>query len=143
MRDLEVQLERLKRSCYATLRNFCMDARLREGIRLFNEGRFFESHETLEQFYLETEDGHKPFLEGLIELAVAFRLYTDFGEIKGPVRMIYQALIRFENYPASHLEIRVRDLSESMEAWAKEADEAGKTVSSIPKIPVQGFSPDS
>jgi predicted metal-dependent hydrolase len=120
-----------------------VDARLREGIRLFNEGRFFESHETLEQFYQETEDADKPFLEGLIELAVAFRLYTDFGEIKGPVRMIYHALIRFENYPSSHLEIRVKDLSESMEAWAKEADRAGKPVSSIPKIPVQGFSPDS
>jgi len=118
-----------------------MDARLREGIRLFNERRFFESHETWEQFYQETDDAHKPFLEGLIELAVAFRLYTDFGEIKGPVRMIYQALIRFENYPSSHLEIRVKDLSESMEAWAKGMDAAEKRVSSIPKIPVQGVSP--
>ena len=119
-----------------------MDARLREGIRLFNERRFFESHETWEQFYQETDDAHKPFLEGLIELAVAFRLYTDFGEIKGPVRMIYQALIRFENYPSSHLEIRVKDLSESMEAWAKGMSSAGKAVGSIPRIPVQGVSPD-
>lgn len=119
-----------------------MDARLRDGIRLFNERRFFESHEIWEQFYQETEDAHKPFVEGLIELAVAFRLYTDFGEIKGPVRMIYQALIRFENYPSSHLEIRVKDLSESMEAWAKGMDATGKAFSSIPKIPVQGVSPD-
>jgi predicted metal-dependent hydrolase len=117
-----------------------MDARLREGIRLFNESRFFEAHETLEQFYQETEDANKPFLEGLIELAVAFRLYTDFGETKGPVRMIYQALIRFENYQSSHLEIRVKDLSESLERWAKEADTAGMPLSNIPKIPVQGFS---
>ena len=119
-----------------------MDARLRDGIRLFNERRFFESHEIWEQFYQETEDAHKPFVEGLIELAVAFRLYTDFGEIKGPVRMIYQALIRFENYPSSHLEIRVKDLSESMEAWAKGVEAAGKAVSPIPKIPVQGVSAD-
>jgi len=119
-----------------------MDARLREGIRLFNERRFFESHEIWEQFYQETEDAHKPFVEGLIELAVAFRLYTDFGEIKGPVRMIYQALIRFENYPSSHLEIRVKDLSESMEAWAKGMDATGKAFSSIPKIPVQGVGAD-
>jgi predicted metal-dependent hydrolase len=119
-----------------------MDARLREGIRLFNQRRFFESHETWEQLYQETDDAHKPFLEGLIELAVAFRLYADFGEIKGPVRMIYQALIRFENYPSSHLEIRVKDLSASMEAWAKGMDATGKAGSSIPKIPVQGISPD-
>lgn len=112
-----------------------MDARLREGIGFFNAGRFFESHEILEQFYQETGDADKPFLEALIELAVAFRLHADFGEIKGPVRMIYQALIRLENYPSSHLEIRVKDLSESMEAWAKEA-EAGRPLSSIPKIPI-------
>ena len=116
-----------------------MDARLRDGIGFFNAGRFFESHEILEQFYQETEDADKPFLEVLIELAVAFRLHADFGEIKGPVRMIYQALIRLENYPSSHLEIRVKDLSESMEAWAKEA-EAGRPLSSIPKIPLQGCS---
>lgn len=117
-----------------------MDARLREGIRLFNAGRFFESHEALEQFYQEAEDTNKPFLEGLIELSVAFRLYTDFGEIKGPVRMIYQALIRFENYQSPHLKIQIRDLSESMEAWAKEAEATGKLHSPIPKIRLQGFS---
>lgn len=117
-----------------------MDARLREGIRLFNAGRFFESHETLEQFYQETEESNKPFLEALIELAVAFRLHADFGEIKGPVRMIYQALIRLENYQSSHLEVRVKDLSQSMETWAKEAEAAGRPLSPIPTIPLQGFS---
>ena len=118
-----------------------MDARLREGIDLFNEGRFFESHEILEQFYHQTEAAHKPFVEGLIQLAAAFRLYTDFGEVKGPVRLIRQALIRFENYQPSYLEVRVRDLSESMEAWAeKAADSAGRPFLSIPKIHLDGFS---
>ena len=88
-------------------------------------GRFFECHEVLEEFYQETEDANKPFLEGLIQLAAAFRLFADFGEVKGPVRMIYQALIRFENYQPAHLEFRVKDLSESMEAWAKEAERRG------------------
>jgi predicted metal-dependent hydrolase len=117
-----------------------MDAELREGIELFNEGRFFESHEILEQFYHQTEAAHKPFIEGLIQLAAAFRLYSDFGEVKGPVRMIHQALIRFENYQPSYLEIRVRDLSESMESWAaKAADAAAGRGPPIPKIAV-GFS---
>jgi predicted metal-dependent hydrolase len=114
-----------------------MDARLRDGISLFNEGRFFESHEILEQFYQETEAANKPFLEGLIELAVAFRLYTDFGEIKGPVRMIHQALIRFENYQTTYLNIRVKDLSEALERWAEAVDGAAKPLSSIPRIPLE------
>lgn len=115
-----------------------MDARLREGIDLFNEGRFFESHEKWESFYQETEDVNKPFLEGLILLAVAFRLFRDLGEVKGPVRMIYQALIRLENYHPAFLRIRVDKLCATMEAWAKEA-EAARASSTIPKIPLQRF----
>jgi len=118
-----------------------MDTRLREGINLFNEGRFFESHEVWEQFYQDTEAANKPFLEGLIELGAAFRLFSDFGEVEGPVRMIHQALIRFENYQPVYLQIKVKELCEAVGVWAKEA-EALKTKpsSSIPKIRLQGFS---
>lgn len=119
-----------------------MDARLREGIRLFNDGQFFECHEILEGYYRETEDANKPFIEGLIELAAAFRLFSDFGEIKGPVRMIRQALIRFENYQPVFLQVRVKDLCQAVEAWANAAESAGPQPSAvnIPKIQIQRFS---
>jgi predicted metal-dependent hydrolase len=116
-----------------------MDARLREGIRLFNERRFFESHEILESFYQETEVTNKPFLEGLIQLTAAFRIFFDFGEIQGPVRMIRQALIRFENYQPAFLEVRVKELCDTMEAWARETEATDPPLSSIPKIRLQGF----
>lgn len=119
-----------------------MDGRLREGISLFNEGRYFECHETLEAFYHETEEANKAFVEGLIGLAAAFRLYCDFGEIKGPVRMIYQSLIRLEIYQPVYLQIRVGDLSKAAEAWAKWAEKSGvkPEASTIPKIQYQRFS---
>src|ERR1044071_386533 len=118
-----------------------MDARLREGITLFNARRFFESHEVWEQFYQDTtEEVNKGFLEGLIQLAAALRIYTDFGEIKGPVRMIYQALIRFENYQPAFLNIKIKELTEEMEAWAKQAEAAGSAPPNIPKIRMQRFS---
>ena len=115
-----------------------MDNRLREGIDLFNQGRFFESHEKWETFYQETEDVNKPFLEGLILLAVAFRLVRDLDEVKGPVRMVYQALIRLENYHPAFLQIRVDKLCASMETWPKQAESTGVS-STIPKIPLQRF----
>jgi predicted metal-dependent hydrolase len=119
-----------------------MDARLREGIGLFNQGKFFECHEVLETFYHETTEDNKPFLEGLIQLAAAFRLFCDFGEIRGPVRMIYQALIRFENYQPDFLQIRVKELCQAAEAWAKAAEVAGAKplAADIPKIKLQRFS---
>jgi len=114
-----------------------MDARLREGIGLFNDGRFFESHEVLEALYLDTDDANKPFLEGLIQLAAAFRIFADFGEVKGPARMVRQALIRFENYQPAFLLVRVAELSEGLEAWAKAAEAGGAPAPAIPKIPLQ------
>ncbi len=118
-----------------------MDARLREGISLFNQGRFFDCHEVLEGLYLETDEGSKPFLEGLIQLAAAFRMFCDFGEVKGAVRMIYQALIRFENYQPAFLQVRVQDLCQAAEEWAKAAEhaEAKPSTISIPKIQIQRF----
>jgi hypothetical protein len=118
-----------------------MDARLRDGIRLFNDRQFFECHEILEPFYQETADENKPFLEGLIQLAAAFRLYCEFGETKGPVRMIHQALIRFENYQPAFLQIQVEKLTQAAEAWAKAAENsAAELGANIPKIQMQRFS---
>ena len=118
-----------------------MDARLREGIRLFNDRQFFASHEILEQFYHETEAENKPFLEGLIQLAAAFRLFNDFGETKGPVRMIYQALIRFENYQPAFLQVKVGELCRDAEAWAKAAEATGAqpALDAMPRITLQRF----
>ncbi|MBI4524732.1 MAG: DUF309 domain-containing protein [Deltaproteobacteria bacterium] len=117
-----------------------MDARLREGVRLFNDRHFFKAHELLEDFYCATEDIHKPFIEGMIQLATACRLYCDFGETKGAVRMVRQALIRLENYQPTYLAVRVKDLINSMEAWANETEAAGGgTEAGIPKIRLQRF----
>src|SRR5689334_19653090 len=118
-----------------------MDARLRDGIRLFNDRQFFECHEILEPFYQETDDENKAFLEGLIQLAAAFRLYWEFGETKGPVRMIHQALIRFENYQPTFLQIQVEKLCRASEAWAQAAEgNAAELAANIPIIQMQRFS---
>ena len=118
-----------------------MDARLRDGIRLFNDRQFFECHEILEPFYQETDDENKAFLEGLIQLAAAFRLYCEFGETKGPVRMIHQALIRFENYQPTFLQIQVEKLCRASEAWAQAAEGNGaELAANIPTIQMQRFS---
>ena len=118
-----------------------MDARLRDAIKLFNDQRFFESHEKFEDFYQHTDDADKPFIEGLVQLAAAFRMFVDFGEIKGPVRMIRQALIRFENYQPDYLQVRVKELSDAVDGWSRSAETPGThpTASSIPKIAMQRF----
>ncbi len=110
-----------------------MDARLKEGIGLFNAVRFFECHESLEDFYLQTDEEHKPFLEWLVQLAAACRIFQEFGEITGPVRMIRQAIIRLENYKPAYLGIRVKSLIRSLEKWTSRM-EACETNSAAPQV---------
>ncbi|MGH7766269.1 MAG: DUF309 domain-containing protein [Candidatus Binatia bacterium] len=116
-----------------------MDARLREGIRLFNAGRYFESHEALEEYYQRAEETHRAFLEALVQLAAALRLARDFDEAKGPARMVRQALIRLENYRPIYLGIKVAGLMQAMEAWANETEKSGQTAATVPKISMQFF----
>jgi len=48
---------------------------LKEGIALFNEERFWESHEILEQLWRESTGGEREILQGLILTAAAFVHY--------------------------------------------------------------------
>ena len=118
-----------------------MDPRLKKGIGLFNSGHFFECHESLEELYLEThEDQHKPFLEGLVQLAAACRIFQDFGETIGPVRMVRQAIIRLENYQPDYLGIEVDSLIRSLEKWTDRIEDKDPSFTRsrlrTPKIPL-------
>ena len=47
------------------------DPRLEEGCRLFNAGKFFESHEAWESLWHEVADPERELLQGMIQLAAA------------------------------------------------------------------------
>ncbi len=48
------------------------EPRLLEGIRLFNAGAFFESHEVWEALWHEVGGAERELLQGLIQLAAAY-----------------------------------------------------------------------
>ena len=116
-----------------------MDARLREGIRLFNEGRYFQSHEAWEDFYQRAAESDKPFVEALIQIAAALRMRVDFGEVKGPVRAARQALIRLENYRPAYLGVKVSALMDDVERWAAASEKDSAAAPEVPQISMQRF----
>jgi predicted metal-dependent hydrolase len=52
-----------------------MDEALREWVRLFNAGAYFEAHEALEGAWLRARGPDREFLKGLIHAAVALHHY--------------------------------------------------------------------
>src|SRR5215471_13412622 len=53
-----------------------------EGLKLFNDEDFFESHEVLEELWTETQDERRKFYQGLIQAAVAL-LHFGNGNLGG------------------------------------------------------------
>jgi len=66
-------------------------ARFQEGIELFNRGRFFDCHEALEEVWLEFSGDRKKFLQGLIQLTVAFHHLRN-GNRVGAGRLLAAAI---------------------------------------------------
>lgn len=64
------------------------------GLKQFNEGQYFECHETWEAYWKPLEAGlEKNLVQGLIQVSVAY-YHWHKGNVKGALRLIDRALPR-------------------------------------------------
>jgi len=70
----------------------------REGVAQFNEGLFFECHDTLEDLWAGLRGPSRDFFQGLIQVSVAF-YHLSRGNEAGAESLLRRALRRFEAYP--------------------------------------------
>lgn len=73
----------------------------RRGVAEFNDGLFFECHDTLEELWSGLRGPSRDFFQGLIQVAVAFH-HVGNGNAAGAVSMIERALGRFRAYPSRY-----------------------------------------
>jgi predicted metal-dependent hydrolase len=67
------------------------------GIRLFNERKFFDCHEVLEEIWRPDRTARRLFLQGLIHLAVAFH-HAQNGNRRGAGRQLRKGLRKLAGY---------------------------------------------
>ncbi len=72
---------------------------LAEGLRLYHAGEFFAAHEAWERVWLEAQEPHKTFLQGLIQVTAAFH-HLQRNNTLGTALLLQAALHRLERYPA-------------------------------------------
>jgi hypothetical protein len=70
-------------------------------VRQFNEGFFFECHDTLEDLWGGIRGPSRDFFQGLIQVSVAF-YHLSNGNAAGAESMFARALKRFEAYPETY-----------------------------------------
>lgn len=82
---------------------------LLEGIAQFNDGYFFQSHETLEDFWLLCPLPTRTFLQGVIQIAAAF-VHLRRGEYEGTVKLLGHGLSKLEGFSDVYLGVDVQRL---------------------------------
>jgi uncharacterized protein len=86
---------------------------LTRGIRLFNEGHFFEAHEVLEDLWRAAAPADKKFLQGLTQLAVAFHHHST-GNLVGCRSVMARALRNLSAYPKGLLNMRTEEIVDAV-----------------------------
>ncbi len=89
---------------------------LRHGIRLFNEAKFFEAHEVLEDVWRESPPAEKKFFQGLVQVAVAFHHHST-GNLVGMRSVLKRAMGNLEKFRGQRREIDLESLMESLARW--------------------------
>lgn len=82
----------------------CYDPRFLKGIEEFNQRRFFECHETLEEIWWEEQGQDRLFYQGIIQIAVGYLKYKE-GVLTGAIKLWHAGLEKIEAYPPVHLGI--------------------------------------
>jgi uncharacterized protein len=68
------------------------------GIALFNDRRFFEAHEVLEDLWNECPDGDRRFYQAVLQAAVALHHFGN-GNLRGAIKLFNSAKKYMDAYP--------------------------------------------
>ena len=80
------------------------DPRLAKGVAEFNQGLYFECHETLEEVWLEEHGEDRLFYQGLIQVAAGFFKWEQ-GVPAGAIKLWRAGLEKLDGYPEIHLSV--------------------------------------
>ena len=97
------------------------DARFLKGLQLFNEEKYFECHEVIEDLWLDTpyEDPYRNLYKGVIQAAAA--VYQSQRGIHTGARGLSSSSLKYlEKYAPEALGLSVAKLIADMKVWDSE-----------------------
>ena len=97
-----------------------------KGIDSFNDKSFYDAHESWELLWTEYALQDALFVQGLIQLSVAFFHITNLNLI-GSKNLFNKSLPKLKKFPSNHRGLNLSDIIDS-------AEESLKMVSNIDKV---------
>jgi predicted metal-dependent hydrolase len=108
------------------------DHELLRGINLFNDAQFFDAHEVLEDIWRAAPPENKKFLQGLVQVAVAFHHYST-GNRVGMRSVLERAIKNLAEPPGNFGQIQLAALLQSLGQW-REALDNDSPLPALPRI---------
>ncbi len=90
------------------------DPRFLKGIQEFNDGLFFECHETLEQIWLEDHSENRQFYQAIIQIAAGY-FKLEQGVPAGAVKLWRMGLEKLTPYGPVYMGISVDSLTRAVQ----------------------------
>lgn len=97
------------------------DPRFIKGIEQFNQGLFFECHETLEEIWLEEHGEDRAFYQGIIQIAAGYFKWEQ-GVLIGAIKLWRSGLEKLATYPPSHLGVELDAFIERVQSHLREIE---------------------
>lgn len=102
------------------------------GIALFNQADFFDAHEALEDIWRAAPAENKKFLQGMVQIAVAFHHYSTGNRIG--MRSVLERAVRNLSEPSGSFgQIQLAALLQSLGQW-REALDNNLPLPALPQI---------
>lgn len=89
----------------------------RQGIELFNAGRFYDCHESFEEIWRSTAPEPRDLFQGLIQVAVGLHLFLDLGRPAAARRVMARGRRRLAGLLPASNGIALGSLVERTLAW--------------------------
>jgi len=103
-----------------------LDPRAREGILLFNEGRYFEAHEALEAAWREEQGELRMLYQGILEAGVVY-LHLKRQNLRGALKVYGRSMRWLAAWPEVCRGADIGQLQRDLEAAIAEARRLGQT----------------
>ena len=101
-----------------------LDLAVRKGVLLFNHQLFFEVHEVLEAQWIQEVDPERRFLQGLIQIAVAF-YHLGNHNLGGAISLLDDGLDKIRPHAPAYLGLALSDFIVGLERCGEEVRRLG------------------
>lgn len=111
------------------------DPRFYRAVEEFNQGLFFECHETLEELWIEENGRDRVFYQGILQIAAGYFKWEQ-GVLIGAIKLWRSGLEKIELFGPTHGGVSVDSFIEGVRANLSQIETAYRKRETPPEITV-------